>query len=417
MRVVPRPAAALSAFALSLLGALALPAAPAAADEVRDRSWHLDALGLAELHKITQGEGVTVAVIDTGVDATHPDLKNNVLSGVDLHDEKTKGRVDRQGHGTAMASLIAGHGHGPGNGDGVLGIAPKAKILPVTVQSAKQGIIAPDAVAAGIDWAVDHGADVINVSLSSSSDSDLDRAVDRAYKKNVIVVASVGNRQDLVIGNPARHPGAIAVTGSNLNGELGPESIPAEETDIAAPSVDLQRAVPGGGYSQATSVSGATAIVSGAVALIRAKYPNLSAFDTFKRLLETTKDAGASGRDPDFGWGVLDLRQALTGEPDGRANSTNASPTATPDPLSVWQHQDPDEDWYSWLILGVLLLLVAVLVVVVVLVVRRRRRRHAVQAAVPDVAGPLSAGPPAAGPSAGKPRTPADDSVWRPPAR
>ena len=417
MRVVPRPAAALSALALSLLGALALPAAPAAADEVRDRSWHLEALGLTELHKITQGEGVTVAVVDTGVDATHPDLKGNVLPGVDLHDKATKGRVDRQGHGTAMASLIAGHGHGPGNGDGVLGVAPKAKILPVTVQSAKQGIIAPDALAAGIDWAVDNGADVINVSLTSSSDSDLDRAVERAYKKNVIVVASVGNRQDLIIGNPARRPGAIAVTGSDRKGGLGPESIAAEETDIAAPSVDLQRAAPGGGYSVATSVSGATAVVSGAVALVRAKYPNLSAFDTFKRLLETTKDAGTPGRDRDFGWGVLDLRQALTGEPDGRGGNTSASPTATPDPLAVWKHQNPDEEWYSWLILGVLLLIVAVLIPVVALLLRRPPRRRTAQTAMPHAAGPPPAAYPSAGPPASEPPAPADDSVWRPPAR
>lgn len=384
MHVVRRPAAALCAAALGALAVVMLPAVPASADDVRDRQWYLSALDLPELHKITKGEGVTVAVVDTGVDATHPDLRGNVLPGLDLYDDKTKGRVDRATHGTAMASIIAGHGHGTNNADGVLGIAPKAKILPVTIKSnnKNQGIISPQALAVGIKWAVDHGADVVNVSLSSSSNDDLDRAVKYAYENNVIVVASVGNRQDALIGWPARHPGALAVTGTNRKGGLGPESIPAEQTDIAAPSVDIVNAVPGGTYSTSTSTSSATAVVSGAVALVRAKHPTLNSYHMFERILETTRDAGEPGTDQDYGWGVLDLRKAITGQPDGRSKKTAPEPS---EPVYSWHQKTDGGSIWEILIpaigIPVILLILFSPLIVFLIWRRRRKRRRAAEAA------------------------------------
>jgi type VII secretion-associated serine protease mycosin len=462
MHVVRRPAAALCAAALGALAVVMLPAVPASADDVRDRQWYLSALDLPEMHKTTQGEGVTVAVVDTGVDATHPDLRGNVLPGLDLYDDKAKGRVDRATHGTAMASIIAGHGHGTNNADGVLGIAPKAKILPVTIKNKKQGIISPQALAVGIKWAVDHGADVVNVSLSSSSNDDLDRAVKYAYENNVIVVASVGNRQDALIGWPARHPGALAVTGTNRKGGLGPESIPAEQTDIAAPSVDIVDAVPGGTYSTSTSTSSATAVVSGAVALVRAKYPTLNSYHIFERILETTRDAGEPGKDQDYGWGVLDLRDALTGQPDGRNKKAEPEPS---EPVYPW-HQKTDGGSIWEILIPAIGIPVIILILFSPLLIwrRRRKRRRAAEAAAanapsgggssPDGAAALhpagvhpaanqptatqptgagstgahpAAAPPTAGqpsaaqPTAGQPTTPVaaadDDAVWRPPAQ
>jgi len=436
MRVARRTTALLSTVALGLLGALAGPAAPARADDIRDRSWHHDALELADLHAITQGEGITVALIDTGVDATHPDLKDNVLPGLDLHDETTKGRVDRHGHGTAMASIIAGHGHGPGNRDGVLGIAPKAKILPVTVVRAKGGITHPKMLAAGIQWAIDHGADVINVSMSSGHDDDLDTAVERAYQSGVVVVAAVGNRDDVLIGEPARHPAVLAVTGSDRDGGLGPQSIPAEEIALAAPSVDLVRAARGGGYSTETSVSGATAVASGAVALVRSQFPEMSPYEVFRQVLETTTDAGPPGRDLDFGWGVLNLRQALTGEPDGRAAP---APSPSADPVVAWEPGGEEKWWHLPLSIAVVLLVVAIPTVVVILLVRwlRRRRRTPPANAVPaGGAATSSGGPPAPAaaiptglpappgvpvptgtpvPPSAPAETPTDESAWRRP--
>lgn len=408
MRAI-RPTA-LRAAVLGVVAALVVPAAPASADGIRNDQWWIKTLDLTAVHKMTQGEGIKVAVIDTGVDATHPDLTGNVLPGIDFFDEKTKGQKDRNGHGTGMASLIAGHGHGAGNADGILGIAPKAKILPVAVQ-AENGMIPPKAVAAGILWSLDQGADVINISLTSSNDSDLEKAVERAYDKNVIVVAGVGNRKDVIIGAPANHPGAVAVTGITRTGKLSKEHISAEQTDIAAPGEDIVRAAPGGGYSEATGASDATAIVSGAVALIRAKYPDLNSHDTFKRLLATTKDAGPPGTDVDYGWGTLDLANALTGNPDDRISARNsASGAAASDLAAPRATRSSDEfDAAGIAYIGVqlvgLLLVAASPVVLIVWLVRRRRRAE--RAAEEAARVPVTSGAP--------PAAPPDETPWQRP--
>ncbi|WBB93210.1 type VII secretion-associated serine protease mycosin [Verrucosispora sp. WMMC514] len=431
MRVLTRSAAAALASA-SVLAALVLPAAPAAADSVRDDSWHVKSLELAELHKITQGEGVTVAVIDTGVDANHPDLRGNVLPGLDLYDDRTKGRVDRQGHGTGMASLIAGHGHGAGGRDGVLGVAPKAKILPVTIKKDGAPLIAPTALAAGINWAIDAGADVINVSLSSSFNDELNRAVERAYRSNVIVVAAAGNDTDILVGHPAAHPGSLAVNGVDSKGAISKEASVAGTLDnqvsIAAPGQDIVQAVPGGRYQTTTGSSSATAIVSGAMALIKAKYPDLSAYQLFARLLETTLDAGEPGRDFYYGWGVLDLREALTGEPDGRGSRTApASEPEIDDPLAAARAAGSDGPDYEEIVIVVLVwvvflaLLVGGVVAIVKLRRRARRRREARAAPEPALAGGGIAAPPAPGAPGGPTDLPArsphtGDAAWRRPS-
>ncbi|GIJ24737.1 type VII secretion-associated serine protease mycosin [Micromonospora lutea] len=429
MRVLARPAAVLTIAAASVLATVGLPAAPALADSTRDKSWHLKALEIPELHKITQGDGVVVAVIDTGVDAKHQDLKNNVLPGVDFYDDKAKGRVDRVGHGTAIASLIAGHGHGPGKRDGVLGIAPKAKILPVTIKSERSPLIQPTAIAAGINWAVDHGADIINVSLSSSFNDELNRAVERAYQRNVIVVASVGNRKDSIIGNPASHQSAMAVNGTARNGTISKEaSLPAEQVDIAAPGEDIVHAIPGNSYDTGLGSSLSTALVSGALALVRAEYPDLNGYQMFERLLETTRDEGEPGHDLHYGWGALDIRQALTGEPDGR----NKRPTAAApgdDGLQQWAHPREREDGilvFVWaVIIAVLLLIVGGIGGTVMLLRGRARRRLAESAdaepleemsAASGGVPPVAEGPPTPAGNTGQPANSNDEAVWqRPP--
>jgi type VII secretion-associated serine protease mycosin len=428
MRVLTRSAAATFAGA-SVLAALILPAGPAAADATRNGSWHVKALKLAELHKITQGEGVTVAVIDTGVDATHPDLRGNVLPGLDLYDDRSKGRVDRQGHGTGMASLIAGHGHGPRGRDGVLGVAPKAKILPVTIKKDGAPLIAPTALAAGIHWAIDAGADVINVSLSSSFNDELNRAVERAYRSNVIVVAAAGNDDEILVGYPAAHAGSVSVNGVDKEGVISKKaSVPGtldRLVSLAAPGQDIVLAVPGGRYNTATGSSNATAIVSGAVALIKAEYPDLSADQTFQRLLETTKDAGEPGHDEYYGWGVLDLREALTGEPDGRGSRTAApSEPEIDEALAAARAAGSDGPDYTEIVIVVLVwtVFLALLVggVVAIVKLRRRSRRRRQTSLAPEPA--LTGGGPAAPPASGLTEQTLSDSArageaaWRRPA-
>lgn len=434
MRLAPRPAATIAAATLGAIVALGVSVLPVSAADRKD-AWHLDALELTEMHKITQGEGITVAVIDSGVDATHPDLKNNVLPGIDLYDEQANGHEDRSGHGTAMASLIAGHGHGPSGHEGVLGVAPKAKILPVTVLTMGTGnnvLTPPETVASGINWAIDQGADVINVSLTGPHSVKLNQAVERAYQNNVIVVAAVGNKENAIIGSPANQPGSLAVAGTDRDGKPSSiASLPAAQTHLAAPAEDLYQAVPGGGYATITGNSGATALVSGAVALVKSKYPNLNSLDLFKRMVETTRDAGKPGKDFDYGWGQLDLRAALTGEPDGRASRTQA-PSQEPqlDPtLARARAQGPageNEALVMALSIAFILVVLGLIATPVLLLLRYRRRRRATTPAMeaatatrtsatglpsPPTAttNPSESGPPA------HPTDPADDSPWRRP--
>ncbi|MFI8931990.1 type VII secretion-associated serine protease mycosin [Streptomyces sp. NPDC053474] len=314
--------------AAALAGALALlPAAPARADDgIRAQQWALDAMGTGQAWRTTKGEGVTVAVLDTGVDGTHPDLRGSVLPGKDMVGFGAR-RGDRTWarHGTAMAGIIAGHGHGEGRGDGVLGIAPGARILPVRViledgdparRKARQS--RGNALAEGIRWAADHGADVINLSLGDDSKSahpepSEDAAVQYALKKGAVVVASAGNggeRGDHV-SYPAAYPGVIVATAVDENGARASFSTRRWYATVSAPGDDIVIADPDRKYYEGWGTSAASAFVSGAVALIRAARPGLSPAQVKRLLQDTAQDAPAGGRDDSRGFGLIDPVAAL----------------------------------------------------------------------------------------------------------
>ncbi|MFE2154191.1 type VII secretion-associated serine protease mycosin [Streptomyces lavendulae] len=317
--------AAVSAIALAALFT-AVAAPPAAADTIRDRQWGLLALRAEEAWGTTQGDGVTVAVLDTGVDATHPDLAGQVLDGTDLVGMGA-GRGDRAWarHGTAMASIIAGHGHGPDRSQGVLGIAPHARILPVRVileegdpgraqaRDSKSG-----ALAEGIRWAADHGADVINLSLGDDSDTAHheaaeDEAVQYALGRGVVVVASSGNggeRGDHT-SYPAAYPGVIAVAAVDRQGRKAPFSTRHWYASVSAPGVDVVIADPDRAYYEGWGTSAAAAFVSGAVALVKAAHPGLSPAQIKKLLEDTATDRPPGGRDDSRGRGTVDPVAAL----------------------------------------------------------------------------------------------------------
>lgn len=358
MSVTVRRAGLLSVL---LAASLALvPSTVAHADGIRAQEWALDAMHTQEAWQTTKGKGITVAVLDTGVEADHPDLTGNVLTGKDMVGFGAKpGDRSWARHGTAMAGIIAGHGHGPGDDDGVIGIAPEAKILPVRViledgdsARGKARTTRGNALADGIRWAADHGADVINLSLGDDSASAHpepaeDEAVQYALKKGVAVIASAGNGGEKGdhVSYPAAYPGVIAATAVDRFGTRASFSTRRWYATVSAPGVNVVIADPDHKYYEGWGTSAASAFVSGAVALIKAAHPGLTPAQ-IKKLLEdtarnprpaaaTTPAASASSTPPPRSRRPpVSRRRAWS--PPRTARSTSArvrmppSPTATP---------------------------------------------------------------------------------------
>ncbi|KAB1150631.1 type VII secretion-associated serine protease mycosin [Streptomyces luteolifulvus] len=310
-----------------LAAAVALvPPTTAYADGIRARQWALQAMHTQEAWQTTKGKGVTVAVLDTGVEDDHPDLDGNVLIGKDMIGfGAERGERAWARHGTAMAGIIAGHGHGAGNGDGVMGIAPEAKILPVRViledgdaARAKARSTRGNALAQGIRWAADHGADVINLSLGDDSASahpepTEDEAVQYALKKGSVVVASAGNGGEKGdhISYPAAYPGVIAATAVDRYGTRASFSTRRWYATVSAPGVDVVIADPDHKYYEGWGTSAASAFVSGAVALIKAAHPSLTPAQIKQLLEDTARNAPSGGRDDSRGFGFIDPAAAL----------------------------------------------------------------------------------------------------------
>ncbi|MEV0215607.1 type VII secretion-associated serine protease mycosin [Micromonospora sp. NPDC050695] len=285
-------------------------------DQVRDEQWQLDELRAETAWRSSTGRGVTVAVIDSGVDANHPDLVGQVLPGKDLVGVAGGAGPDPVGHGTTVAGLIAGR---KDDKRGVVGLAPDARILPVRVLDERNRYDDALIVAQGVRWAVDHGARVINLSLGGSGDSPaLAAALDYAFARDVVVVACTGNlatSTDLKVWYPAREPGVIAVSGLERNSDnLWSGSITGRATALAAPANGLVGARPPSGYWRVQGTSFAAPLVAATAALVRSRYPQMSAGEVVNRLLVTARDIGPTGRDDRFGYGVVDPVAALTAQ-------------------------------------------------------------------------------------------------------
>ncbi|EEP73296.1 peptidase S8 and S53 subtilisin kexin sedolisin [Micromonospora sp. ATCC 39149] len=312
------PAGATFTFLATLMVASAYaPSAVRASPEtdgalrIRADQWHLNYLKAAEAQKLSLGEGVVVAVPDTGVDP-HPDLQRNLIKGIDIiPGGNGDGQKDRNSHGTSMAGLIAAHGQGQ---SGALGIAPRAKIMPI-LSSASNNLGDADGLAAGIEFAISHGADVINVSSGGGASVRLIKAIREAVAADIVVVAAAGNSpEDMTIGYPASEEGVVAVGGIDRQGEHASVSVVGPEVDLVAPAVDIYSTSYDGKYSKGTGTSSATAIVAGAAALVRSKFPDLPASEVVHRLTATAIDKGPPGHDDQYGYGVIDLVAALTAD-------------------------------------------------------------------------------------------------------
>ncbi len=353
-----------------------LGCSPAAfADSTRDRQWFLSTLDIARVHQVSQGAGVTVGLIDTGVDANHQDLAGAVLPGLDLLPDKHgdgTGRGDGIGHGTEMAGIIVGHGHGDGHSDGILGMAPKARILPVRVIT--NFFIGSDYISKAIDYAVAHHVGVINMSFSGSDDTPISDAIKRAQAADIVLVAGSGNRNQASSGPfPGAYPEVLSVGAVDQAGKIWSNSITGPQVDIVAPGVNIaSTGINSSGYNLTDGTSDATAVVSGAAALIRAKYPTLSAAEVVHRITATATDAGPPGRDDTYGYGRLNLLKALTADVPTAPPSTAPSSNSTPAKATSTDRAGSNSSIYLTLA-GILALGMLLVGVLVVLMLRRRR--------------------------------------------
>jgi type VII secretion-associated serine protease mycosin len=326
-----------AATALLLAVAPALPAAAAPADAVRDQQqWVLSMLDTTAAWRFTEGSGVTVAVIDSGVDPNVSDLTGSVKAGPDYTGLNTSPHNPAWGeHGTWMASIIAGHGHDYNNEDGIYGIAPQATILSIRVIPDKgdPGYQAYNAepeeriqqeLAAGIRTAVRDGATVISMSIGYSAPSGAVRdAIQYAYSRGVVLVASSGNSGDndtqhaksgpglAPVSFPAEYPGVISVGAVDSKGAPTAFSSGNLSVRVAAPGKGVPAEGRNGLYYTVDGTSPACALVAGVAALIKSRYPKISPALVTQALTGTAKQDPAGGYDVLTGFGIVDAGAAL----------------------------------------------------------------------------------------------------------
>jgi len=313
--------------ALPLLGA-----GQANADIIRQKQqWVLDALDVPAAWQVTQGHGVIVAVIDSGVDPAVSDLSGSVMTGPDLTGVHTPPANPNWGaHGTWMASLIAGHGHGRSGESGIVGVAPQARILSVRVitdrsdpaYSAYQGEVpgrGQRELARAIRYAVKHRAQVISMSLGYNEPSLVVRsALQYALGRNVVVVASSGNEGSAETARghapytfPADYPGVIGVAAVSRSGLPAYFSSDNLSVQVAAPGVNVPAQGRGSQYWAVSGTSPACALTAGVAALIKSKYPGLTAPQVRRAIIWSAANRPPGGYDDEIGFGTVDAAAAL----------------------------------------------------------------------------------------------------------
>ncbi|MGV3523667.1 MAG: S8 family serine peptidase [Candidatus Sericytochromatia bacterium] len=314
----------------------------AANDTYFSQQYSLPAMRVPESWELSTGEGVVVAVIDTGVDTDHPDLKGRLVDGYDAFSQKSgpgAGDVSSLNyvmssykHGTHVAGVIAAETN---NGKGIAGVAPSAKVMPIKIfpdlTDMIKSIIAPpdnagqtiiSILADGIVWATDNGADVINMSLAVTEDSaTLRRAVEYALEHNVSVIVAAGN--DRHLNNARNHlaaiEGVVGVAATDPADKVTFFSNSGDYVDVAAPGLDIISTVPSflniNSYINMSGTSMAAPNVAGVAALLKSKYgAQATPAWILNRLQDTATDKGDAGRDDLYGYGLVNTYKALGGE-------------------------------------------------------------------------------------------------------
>jgi type VII secretion-associated serine protease mycosin len=396
-----------SAVAGVLLASVAVT--PAHADTIRSRQWHLDAMQAQQMWKTSTGKGVTVALIDSGVQADIPDLRGQVVVGRDFSKRAGDERTDYDGHGTGMAVLIAGTG-GRGADNGSYGLAPGAKIMPIRVPDfvernrtdGNQDDFATS-TAKAIRFAADSDAKVINISLGSTAHSQqLTDSVDYALSKGKLIFAAVGNTGDALneLEYPAAIPGVVGVGAIDRNVKATKESQHGPQVDLVAPGAGIVAAC----LESSTKVcetrgtSDATALASASASLIWSKHPNWTNNQVLRVMLNTaSKPKNGKDRTDYLGYGAVRPRIALTdpGDPGladkyplpdlaavgSNSPSSDASEfTGTGAPAkadgSASAASVHKEDGTSWVALGIGGAVLLGAAIAVAAVARRRRPGH-----------------------------------------
>lgn len=347
---------------------------PPSTDIAREVPWAQERLSPDRVWPLTRGEGVTVAVIDTGVDAKATPLEGRVLPGVDIVGGGGRADDDCFGHGTFVAGIIGAERL---VGTGVHGIAPDVKILPVR-QANDSSDGTASGMAAGIVAAVDGGADVVNISASSFFPTKaLEDAVKYAAANDVLIVTAASNEAEA--GNPRAYPAAypqvMSVGAIDRDGNRSEFSETGDFLDVVAPGVDIIGLSRGGrSHIQDSGTSYAAPFAAGVAALVRAYHPDLSARQVKRRIELTADHPGTRLPDPAMGWGVVNPWAAVTTElPEERGSlavPSGASAINPPKPPvpDTWARDNA-------LRLGAALGLVATIAVTLALALPRGRRR------------------------------------------
>lgn len=266
--------------------------------------WHIPKIGAPSAWDSAQGAGVTIAILDTGVDGTHPDLAPRMVSGWNWYDNNAD-TSDVYGHGTKVAGSAAAAGN---NGIGVTGVAGQARIMPIRV-SDLQGYASWSALTQGIAWAADHGARVVNISYVVANSAAVISAANYMKSKGGLVVTSAGNYGTDALIAPTTAMIPVSATDSADNKTSW--SSYGDFVAVSAPGAGIYTTAAGGGYASVSGTSFSSPITAGVIGLMMSANPALSSTDVEGLLYSTAVDLGAAGRDPYFGYGRVNATAAV----------------------------------------------------------------------------------------------------------
>ncbi|HXH84077.1 MAG TPA: S8 family serine peptidase, partial [Candidatus Tectomicrobia bacterium] len=285
--------------------------------------WHHFKIGAIQAWDVTPGDGaVIIAILDSGVDAAHPDLASRLVAGYSPYDGTTN-TSDHFGHGTKVAGTAAAAGD---NATGVAGVAWNTRIMPIRV-SDTSGYAYYSTIASGITWAVDRGARVLNISINGvAASSSITSAARYAVSKGAVVVAAAGNCG--CVESTASNPYLISVSATTSTDSVASWSSRGDHVDVAAPGSGILTTTRGGGYGSVSGTSFASPVTAGVVALMLSANPGLQPSEVEQILKATALDLGASGWDPSYGAGRVDALRAVVA-------AAETSPPADVTPPSV----------------------------------------------------------------------------------